>query len=314
MAGLASFALALPAPAGAFFRDFGAFLSQTSISSDPVRTVVSDCPGGSMLLGTGASAFSSGSGVSIPGVGLRQMWPVPVGGGSRAEISAVEANPVAASWGLLAQRHCATLTNTAPTAATNGSYIKDVFVASTTSAFNSTSPKAVSTACQGGRQSIGGGFYVRGTSGVLRKTAVRRAVRVEGGFAVEAHETIPHGTSWAATAFAVCANLGNVGDRQATYAGTNSGNTAYSVLNIDSPYRSVGVNCPSGYTALGGGAELQGATATTPPPGDVVLMASYPLRTSAGVTTWVAQAVEETETNRNWRLGVRVICAQPVVR
>ena len=307
----AALGLTAPAPAGAFLRDVETVVSQSAVSSDPVRTLRAGCPAGRVVLGGGASAFPASSGVTIPGVGLRHVLPPeqPPGTNPPALFGAVEADPVAASWGLFSQRFCATPTATAPTAATNGPYIKDVFVASTASAFNSTSPKTVSTACQGGRQSIGGGFAV-GSHAVLRKTVVRRAVRVQGGFVVEAHETVPHGNSWGVTAFAVCANLGSVGTRQATYAGTRADRSAFAGLNINSPARSHSVHCPSGHFLVGGGAQVLGHTPTTPPPGDVVLLASYPQRTATGTVTWVASAVEENETPRNWNLEVRVVCAR----
>lgn len=301
--------LAGPAAAGAYLRDVQTLQSQTTPSSEPVRTLLTGCPAGQVILGTGASAVPGASGVDISGFGLTRMWPAPAGGTS-ALLSAVEADPVTGSWLLFAQRQCVTQTATAPTAATNGPYVKDTFLASTASAFNSISPKQVSTACQGGRQSIGGGFRIQASSGLPTKTAVRRAVRVEGGFVVNAHETVPTGASWNLTAFAVCANLGNVGARQATYANIPGGNTTISVADVNRNAKQAAAGCPPGQKILGGGAEVLGHIATTLPPGDVVLTGSWP---TAGGGAWLAEAVEETPTPRNWRVAGRAICASTVV-
>jgi hypothetical protein len=148
-----------------------------------------------------------------------------------------------------------------------GSAATSWWVASTATPFSSTSPKQVSTACQGGRQSIGGGFRIQASSGRPSRVAIRRAVRIEGGFVVNAHETVPTTASWHVIAFAVCANLGNVGSRLATYAIPASDTDAASVADVNSDYKQAFAQCPAGHFPIGGGAQVLGHTADTLPPG-----------------------------------------------
>ena len=306
----AALGLVAAAPAGAYLRDFQTFQGQGTPSSDPVRTTITGCPTGRSILGAGASAFAS-SGVDISGVGLTRMHPIPAAPprsflGTNASIGAVEAEPTVGSWSLFTQVQCATRTDTAPTEATNGPYVKDVFIASTATAFDSTSPKQVSTACQGGRRSIGGGFRIQTTSGRPAKMAIRRAVRIDGGFVVNAHETVPTSASWHVIAFAVCANLGNVGARLANYAIPASDTDTVSVADVNRDFKTAFAQCPAGQFPIGGGGQVLGHTAGTAPPGDVVLVGSWPYREARG---WFVEAAEETPTPRNWRVAARVICA-----
>src|SRR5215212_521545 len=131
---MCSAALAPAAHAGAFLRDFQTHQSQTSASTFPVRTLLTGCPPGKIAFGTGASALPGASGPTITGIGLHRMWltGAPVGPG--VLLSAVEADPESFSWLLFAQVQCAALTDTPPTAATGGPYVKNVTVVSSVSA------------------------------------------------------------------------------------------------------------------------------------------------------------------------------------
>jgi hypothetical protein len=71
-------------------------------------------------------------------------------------------------------------------------------------------------------------------------------------------------------------------------------------------FRQVIAQCPAGKQAIGGGAELFGAT-TVDPPLAVVMEGSNVTAVSDG---WVGRAHEATPTASGWQIVVRVICAK----
>jgi hypothetical protein len=300
-------ALAPSAHAAAYLRDFQTRQSQTSASTSPVRTFLTGCPVGKIALGTGASALPGASGPTVTGIGLHRMWltGAPVGPG--VLLSAVEADPETFSWLLFAQTQCAALTDTRPTPATGGPYIKDVTVVSSATARNSLSPKDAAVSC-GPKQSIGGGFgAIDGTPDGPTDVAVRRGVRIEGGFRSQAHETDPTGASWSLVAYAICANV--------TQPGTGYVSSIFSTARstpVNSSDKVLTASCPSTHRTIGGGAEVLGGTATSLPPGDVVLTVSRPTFVNGVGTGWIAAATEEDPIPGNWHLRVRVVCGAPV--
>lgn len=290
-----------------FLRDFQTHQSQTSASDSPVRTILTGCPGGKIVLGTGASALPGASGPTVTGIGLHRMWPSGAPVGSGALLSAVEADPENFSWLLFAQTQCAALTDTRPTPTTGGPYIKDVTVVSNASARNSSTPKQVAVSC-GAKQSIGGGFNaIDGTRDGPTDIGIRRGVRIERGFVANAHETDPTGTSWSLLAYAICANVTTPGTG---YMSSIFGTSTVSPVN--SSDKVLTASCPSTHRTIGGGAEVLGASSTTLPPGDVVLTSSRPTFINGVGTGWIASANEEDPISANWHLKVRLICGGPV--
>jgi hypothetical protein len=304
---LSALALVSAPPAGAYLRDFQTVQSQSPLSAAPLKSVAAGCPAGKVALGTGGLALSGFPALlrfGTTGLGLQRMrLSSPPGPGTL--VSAVEADFVAPPWRLTLQSQCAAVTNVPPRGPTGAPYLKDVSVVQRVSAVDSTSPKDMSVMCGGGKQSIGGGFANGLGSGVV---AVRRAMRVEGGFRVQAQETDPTDRPWQMYAIAICANLTQAGQAYVTDLSTHESVTPIN----SSDHKADIVDCPSGQRAIGGGAELVGSNASALPPADVTLVASDPSQREGLPAGWHAAAGEEDPITGSWGIRLRAVCAKVV--
>ena len=296
--------LTAAAPAVAYLRDFQTVQAQSSLNSASAKTVISACPGGKVALSTGAvisglPTFPFGG--ATTDLGLQRMR-LSSDLGSGTQVSAVEADPVRQPWLLGVQNQCASVTNVPPGGAA-GSYVKEVTVVRKVSAVSSTSPKDMSVSCGAGRQSIGGGFANGLGSG---RVAVRRAMRIDGGFRVVTQETDPTGESWQMYVIALCANLTRPGGSYVTDLSVRAKTTS-----IDSSdHKATIVDCPAGQLAIGGGAEVVGSSGAAPP--DVTLVASDPSSNQGVPTGWHGAAGEEDPTAASWGLRLQAVCARAV--
>jgi hypothetical protein len=302
-------ALALPAPAGAFLRDIELLQPTGVVRNDATLPVT--CFNGKGLVGMGADVhpvFTRG------GIGINRMWPSD-GRADQAQISSANTDfPLrGALWGTSGSATCAGYTDTPPTTDTGGPYIKDPVIARSTSVLGSSKVRIVDVDC-GGRRPIGGGFRLQSASRpgyTPNHVIVDRAEVVGRFFRAVAHETQTVRERWSLSAYAICVN-DTAPTRAPEYVGP--GPLIYTRTSQLGPPHGAGeiaAGCGTGnFYAIAAGARVIGATATTPPPPEVVLTRLAPASQtgSSRPAFWDAEAVADQPTLGRWRLQVRTIC------
>ena len=303
---------ALPAPAGAFLRDFELLEPAGVVLRGATLPIT--CPNGKALLGMGADIHPV---VSSGGLAIDRMWPSE-GRADQALVSSVNTDPGRALWGTTGQASCAAYTDTPPTAATGGPYLKDPVVVRKASALSSSQLRVVDADCAG-RRPISGGFSLvsnpQGNPPV--HVVVDRAEIVGRQFRVVAHGTQPRSVRWSLQAYAVCVNDTDpvpgevyVGPGPLTYTRTSE------------PTKGAGTfssGCPGNWSAIGGGAQVIGATTTQSPGYKVAITRLYPAVQTGSLrpSFWVATASDEAppvpprslQPERRFRIQVKTICA-----
>jgi hypothetical protein len=185
------------------------------------------------------------------------------------------------------------LTGPAAHAATGLSNV--VVVQSAPSASNSTSPKVATAICPRSYSVIGVGGAISGGAGKVALEQVlpdlnTRSVQVTGA------ETDPTPRNWSVRAKAICApRPGGLVEKVWQSASTSDD-------------KEQTVNCPAGKTLLGiGYAVLNGG-------GQVVVTEALPVDggTFSPATKVTAAAHEQDGTTADWRLVVRLLCANPI--
>jgi hypothetical protein len=305
---------ALPAPAGAFLRDFE-LLDPPGVVLNGATLPLS-CFNGKTLVGMGADIHPV---VSPGGLGIDRMWPRD-GRADQALVSSVNTGRGRALWGTSGQVSCAAYTDTPPTAATGGPYLKDPVMVRKASALSSSQLRLVDADCAG-RRPISGGYALLSTRGAAGNPPVHvvvdRAEIVGRQFRVVAHGTNPRSVRWSLEAYAVCVNYADsvpgqvyLGPGPLTYTRTSEPTIGAGTLSG---------GCPGNWSAIGGGAQVIGATTTQSPPFKVAITRLMPARQSNSVrpSFWVATASDEAPPvppfslypQRRWRLQVKTICA-----
>ncbi len=182
-----------------------------------------------------------------------------------------------------------------PTAQAAASLSNVVVVTSAPSASNSTSPKVATATCPKFMSVIGTGGIISGGAGKVALEQVlpdprMRSVQVTGA------ETDPTSLNWSVRAKAICApapsGLVEKGWQSA----------------VTSDDKEQTVRCPAGKTLLGIGYEVLNGG------GQVVVTKAAPIDGSANspATKVTVGAHEEDGTAANWRLVVRLLCADPI--
>jgi hypothetical protein len=298
-------ALALPGPAGAFMRDVE-LLQPGGVVRDNAA-LLTGCFNGKALVGIGANIHPV---VSDGGLGINRMWPSD-GRADQALISSVNTDVSARGsvWGTSGAVTCAGYTDTPPTAATGGPYLKDPIVVAKTSVTNSGHVRIVDADCAG-RRPIGGGFSLLSSRrGVPpAHVAVDRAEVVGRFFRVIAHETQPLRERWSLATYAICVNYTDPTPGP-VYAGpgpliyTETSPATKDSMNITG-------QCPENLFAIAAGARVTGASTTAAPPPQVVLARLEPGSKfgSSRPSFWIAVARAEHATSAKWRLQVKTIC------
>jgi hypothetical protein len=258
--------------------------------------------------------------VSSGGLAINRMWPSE-GRADQALLGSVNTDTRKALWGTSGQVSCAGYTDTPPTAATGGPYLKDPVVVRKSSVLSTSQLRVVDADCAG-RQPIGGGFSLLSTRGAAGNppvhTTIDQAEIAGRRFRVVAHSTQSVRIRWSLEAYAVCANYSDpvpgevyVGPGPLTYTRTSEPTTGSG---------SFSAGCPGNWSAIGGGARVINAANTLSPPYKVAITRLYPApiqSSSVRPSFWVAAASDEAppqrprsfEPPRRWRIQVKTICA-----
>jgi hypothetical protein len=311
--------LALPAPAAAFVRDFellqppGFVLNHAAL---PTTAIPVTCPNGKALVGIGADIHPV---VSTGGPAINRLWPSD-GRADQALVGSVNTNPERALWGTSGGVSCAAYTDTPPTTATGGPYLKDPVLVSSASVLSSIQLRIVDADCAG-RRPISGGFWLVSARGRAANPPVNvvvdRAEIVGRQFRVVAHETQPTKARWSLEAYAVCVNYTDPFPGQ-VYVGP--GPLMYTTTS--QPTQGAGTvagGCPGNWFAIGAGARVIGAGTTQSPPYKVAITDFHPASQTGSVrpSFWLATASDEQppppprslQPQRRFRLQVKTICA-----
>jgi hypothetical protein len=294
----AALTLGLAAPAGAYLRDVQVYAP--TIRSH-TGTLSFTCPGGKLLMGIGADINVIAAG----GLALNRLGMVA----NRTDIHALETDPVGGVWSVSGQGFCSGYTDSPPTAATGGPYLKDPIVATGATASSSLSPKSATASC-GGRRVIGGGFHLFGARPGNFPPPHLAADRAESSainsFGATAHETQATGANWGIQAVAICANYTDPVPGP-IYAATALIYT--STTPASSGNKNTASGCPQNFVLIGGGARVLGASPGAAPPSQVVLTSSEPEPGGGRGRLWFAAAAEEDPTAAAWRLDTTAVCA-----
>jgi hypothetical protein len=302
-------ALALPAPAGAFLRDVE-LLQPSGVVRNNAALPIS-CFNGKALVGMGADIHPV---VSRGGLGINRMWPQD-GRADQALVSSANTDFLVRGlvWGTSGAVTCAGYTDTPPTTANGGPYLKDPVVVRKASVFGSSQLRIVDADCAE-RRPIGGGFRLLSSirpGYTPEHVIVDRAEVVGRFFRVIAHETQPIRERWSLAAYAICVNDTSP-SRGPEYIGP--GPLIYTRTSEPGPPlgsgRISGGCGPGNFYPIAAGARVTGASTTAPPPPQVVLTELEPAQQRGSVRPnfWNAEAVAEHRTLDKWRLQVKTIC------
>jgi hypothetical protein len=299
LAGSAALTLGLAGPAGAYLRDVQVYAPTIRSHTGNLSFT---CPGDKLLMGIGADINVIAAG----GLALNRLGMTA----NRADIHALETDPVGGVWSVSGQGFCSGYTDSPPTAATGGPYLKDPIVATGATASSSLSPKSATASC-GGRRVIGGGVHVFGArpgSFPPPHLAVDRAEAAGiNSFGATAHETQATSANWGLQAIAICANYTDPIPGP-IYAGSALIYT--STTPASSGNKNTAIGCPQNFAVIGGGGRVLGARPGAAPPSQVVLTSSQPEAPGGGRgRLWFAAAAEEDPTTAAWRLEAQAVCA-----
>lgn len=305
---------ALPAPAGAFLRDFE-LLQPAGVAGNRANLPI-NCFNGKALVGMGADIHPV---MSSGGLAINKMWPSD-GRADQALMGSINTEPGKARWFTSGQVSCAAYTDTPPTAATGGPYLKDPVLVRKASVLSSSELRIVDADCAGRRPISGGYSLVSNPQGNPPvHVVVDRAEIVGRQFRVIAHETQPTRKRWSLEAHAVCVNYTDPVPGQ-VYLGP--GPLTYTRTSDPISPGGAGVfaqGCPGNWVAIGAGAQVIRASPSDSPPYTVALTRLYPFAQSGSLrpTAWVAAASDEAprvpprsfQPSGKWRLQLKTICA-----
>ena len=282
------------ASAATFLRDLTVVQRSSATSSSTGKALPASCPAGNNSLGGSAFASPALSNLGLSAVGA--------GGPGTASGGASETDSESAAWRLHTRAFCVTTTSAPLTKNAAATYVKAVQIVRRQSGGNSQPAKSVTVNCPAGKTAISGGGRIAPPNIDVGLTVMQR-VRVGTAWRVAAHEVDATSAAWTLHASVVCANVTTetaTSDYAAGYASLGLGSPVSSM-----PLQSISRSCPGGgWTAVGGGAFVEGAAPGQPPPSDVVLTSSEPL--PAG---WLAIARETDPTNQPWRVVGVAICS-----
>src|SRR4051794_23994673 len=137
--------LALPVPAAAFLRDVELLQPPGVPLNGAVLPIT--CFNGKALVGMGADIRPV---LSTGGLAINRMWPSD-GRADQAQLGSINTyfKPGPALWGTSGQVSCAAYTDTPPTAATGGPYLKDPVMVRNASVLSRSQLRIVDADCAG---------------------------------------------------------------------------------------------------------------------------------------------------------------------
>ena len=285
--------LVAAAPASAYLRDFQITYSG-HFDALPVKAVSATCLPGKQAIGGGGWVRPAHINLGLHRLSVN---------GPTAFAGAGRTGPGFSGSYINVQAYCATSVGIVPLGG-GAPFLKQRQLTSARGVFDSRSPKSQAALCPAGSSVIGGGGQISSASPDIALTEMFRIS--DGAWRVSAHEVDFTNVPWSLTAYAICANTTTVppGASFVGGAGIFTPDTGPGPLRFGTTLPAFARCPPNGTKIIGGGALLTGATAGSPPPADVVLIASVPTND----TMWGAQARDTQPPFQGYRLQVSAVC------